>query len=490
MLFNSFQFLAFFPVVLIGYFVIPNKIKYIWMLIASYYFYMCWNPSYALLILTVTGVTYICGMVIDKSRKYTTRRFVLILGILFPVGILLYFKYFTFLMQNVNRILNLINQKEINLWMDVLLPVGISFYTFQSISYIVDIYRGNLTAEKNFLKYALYIAFFPQLVAGPIERPGSLLKQISDIPKMKLWDYDRITNGMVFMLYGYFLKMVLADRLALIVDVIFMNYNELCWTSLVLGAVSFSIQIYCDFASYSAIAIGAAQIMGIVLMENFNGPYLAVSLKDFWSRWHISLSTWLRDYLYIPLGGNRCTGYKRDINLMITFLVSGFWHGAAWKYIIWGSMHGFFRIVETETKQLRKRIRRKIGMREKCISYKLLRVTEVFLIVTLTWIFFRANSIWDALHYIKRIVWLSEGGVWRQFIEMENLEIYIVLLAIAILFLCDLAKELTGERMDVLLNKQNLYFKWGVLLVEIIMILVFGVYGVNVELEPFIYFQF
>lgn len=490
MLFNSFQFLVFFPVVLIGYFLVPNKVKYIWLLLASYYFYMCWNPSYALLILIVTGVTYICGMVIDKSKKYTTRRFVLILGILFPVGILLYFKYFTFLMRNVNRILNLINLKEINLWMGVLLPVGISFYTFQSISYVVDIYRGNLPAEKNILKYALYIAFFPQLVAGPIERPGNLLKQISNIPKIKLWDYDRITNGMIFMLYGYFLKMVIADRLALIVDAVFTNYNELCWTSLILGAVSFAIQIYCDFASYSAIAIGASQIMGIVLMENFNSPYFAVSLKDFWNRWHISLSTWLRDYIYIPLGGSKCAGYKRDINLMVTFLVSGFWHGAAWKYIIWGGIHGFLRIVETETKQLRRRISRKIGIKERCISYKILCSAEVFLTVTLAWIFFRSNSAQDALHYIKRIFWLSGGVGWRQFIQIENLEIYVVVLAVVMLFLCDLAKELTGERIDVLLNRQNLYFKWGVLLIGIIMILVFGVYGVNVELEPFIYFQF
>ena len=333
MLFNSFQFLIFFPIVLIVYYVLPNKIKYFWLLVASYYFYMCWNAKYALLILASTIITYISGLLIDKVKnsdkteksKDTLKKWVVAGSFITNLGILFYFKYINFTLNIITQVLGKVHIQLNAPVFDIILPVGISFYTFQALSYTMDVYRGEIYAEKNFFRYALFVSFFPQLVAGPIERSKNLLKQLA-VPKK--FDFVKARDGFLLMIWGYFLKVVLADRIAIFVDTVYGDYQTFNGWYIAVATILFAVQIYCDFAGYSTIAMGAAEILGIDLMENFDAPYLSASVADFWRRWHISLTSWFKDYLYIPLGGSRKGKVRKYINKLIVFLVSGLWHGA------------------------------------------------------------------------------------------------------------------------------------------------------------------
>lgn len=313
MLFNSIQFLVFLPVVLIIYYILPDKIKYIWLLASSYYFYMCWNIQYALLILFSTAVTYFCAILLEKfkSMKYDKKTLILrkkicvALSCILNLGVLFFFKYFDFAFENLNRILVYVfNFQFSKPQFDVLLPVGISFYTFQAIGYTIDVYRGQIYAEKNFFRYALFVSFFPQLVAGPIERSKNLLKQLAVPAKL---EFDNLRDGLLLMLWGFFLKVVLADRIAIFVDTVYGGIEQYVGYYFIVATLLFAIQIYCDFSGYSVIAMGAAKMLGINLMINFDAPYLSKTTSEFWRRWHISLSSWFKDYLYIPLGG----GYER-----------------------------------------------------------------------------------------------------------------------------------------------------------------------------------
>jgi len=307
MLFNTVDYIVFFLAVVCVYFILPKKVRYIWLLAVSYYFYMNWNTKYVILLLISTGVTYGSGLLISQfKRNQKNARMVVAVSFIINIGMLVFFKYSRFLTGNLNRVLNLAGRQPLCLAWDFALPVGISFYVFQALSYTVDVYKQKIAPEHNFLKYALFVSFFPQLVAGPIERSGNLLGQIRNIPQNSCLNYRRITNGLIVMLWGFFMKMVIADRIAVFVDRVFDQYYLYGTVELVLAAIGFAIQIYCDFAGYSTIAVGSAQVLGFTLMENFKTPYFAVSVKDFWRRWHISLSTWFRDYLYFPLGG----GYK------------------------------------------------------------------------------------------------------------------------------------------------------------------------------------
>ncbi len=342
MLFNSIAFMVFFPIVLSIYFIIPRKLRCIWMLVASYFFYMSWNPQYAILIALSTVLTYISGILMDrcnlsKCKKSDLRKKVILISCLIVnLAILAIFKYGNFFLESLHALLQAFGIGMVNRRLDLLLPVGISFYTFQALGYSIDVYRGDIAAEKNLLRYALFVSFFPQLVAGPIERSENLLRQIREMERMHLWNAKRITSGAILMVWGLFLKMVIADRISIPVDTVFNNYYIYGSTELCFAAVGFALQIYCDFNSYSLIAIGAAKIMGFTLMENFCAPYFAVSVKDFWRRWHISLSSWFKDYLYIPLGGGRKGKLSQAVNKMIVFSVSGLWHGADWSFIAWG----------------------------------------------------------------------------------------------------------------------------------------------------------
>ncbi|MEI0447999.1 MBOAT family O-acyltransferase [Brachyspira intermedia] len=491
MLFNSTEFMIFFPVTLILYWIFPNKYRYICLFIASYTFYMFWNPKYALLMGTSTVVTFLSGVLIEKLRY---KRTVVAFSFIINLAILIFFKYFDFLLQNINIVLSAFNIKLIEKPFDIILPVGISFYTFQALSYTIDVYRGEIKSEKNIIKYALFVSFFPQLVAGPIERSKNLLIQVDNLDKIKRFDYERITEGLLLMLFGYFQKMVIADRAAILVDTVFNSYYEYNSMALILAAVFFAIQIYCDFGSYSLIAIGTAKVMGINLMENFNTPYFARGIKEFWGRWHISLSTWFRDYLYIPLGGNRCSKFRKSFNILVTFLVSGLWHGANFTFIAWGAIHGIFHIIEELLKPIKEKYLNKFNVKTSAFSFLVLEIIITFIIVDLAWIFFRAETIHDALYYIHRIftridLWaLFDGTLYNLGLNIFEMNILIIGLFILISF--DLVKYIRKKSIFEFLNKQNLYFRWFVMLFLIFYIIIYGKYGVGFDPKQFIYFQF
>ncbi len=495
--FNSINFMIFFPVVLALYFVIPKALRQIWLLAASYYFYMSWNARYALLIAASTLITYVSGIAIERYRDSgrTGRRLTVLFSCLgINLGILLFFKYGNFLIASLDRGLELLHIGSVDQRFYFLLPVGISFYTFQALGYTIDVYRGDVRAETNLIRYALFVSFFPQLVAGPIERSKNLLSQMQNIAEIKLWNARRVTSGTILMIWGFFVKMVIADRAAVLVNTVFDNYRMYGSTELVLAAVFFALQIYCDFGSYSLIAIGAAKIMGFELMENFNTPYFACSIRDFWSRWHISLSTWFRDYLYIPLGGNRRGRVRKSVNIMIVFLASGLWHGADWSYVVWGGIHGAYQVIGDYLASFREKCIRKLRVNTACFSWKFLQTTVTFILVVFAWIFFRADSIGDAFHYIRRIwmrptPWvLFNGEIFT--LGLDRPEMNILLVSICMLGLVDLVRYRKKMTLDVFLMQQNLWFRGGIMIGLVVLIFVCGKYGVGFDPQQFIYFQF
>lgn len=494
MLFNSFEFLIFFPLVVLLYFIIPKKVRYIWLLIASYYFYMSWNAKYAVLIAISTVITWVSGICISKFKELWVKRTVVALSFVSNLGILFFFKYFDFAINNMNKLLVHTGLELVSNPFDIILPVGISFYTFQALSYTVDVYRGDVTPEKNPLRYALFVSFFPQLVAGPIERSKNLLSQLKRMDTEKLWDYNRAVEGFIQMLWGLFIKMVIADRISIFVDKIFTDIYAYGTIELVLGAVAFAIQIYCDFCGYSTIAIGAAKVMGFDLMENFNVPYFARNIRDFWRRWHISLSTWFRDYLYIPLGGNRCSKLRQYMNIMITFVVSGLWHGAAWTFVIWGALHGVYQVLGDLLKPIRERVTRWLHLDTETFSFKFGQVLITFTLTTFAWIFFRAGSMDEAIYYIERMV--TKWNPWVIFdqslysIGLDIVEMNVLLIALLCLLAVDLLKYIKNISLGKFLLKQNLCFRWVVMLGLIWVIFVYGKYGIDFDSAQFIYFDF
>ena len=498
MQFNSVNFMLYFPIVIGLYFVIPSKWRKMWLLLASYYFYMSWNAKYVLLIGTSTIATYICGLLLSKCMEEKAavwkKKTIIVSCMILNLGILAVFKYGNFMIDSVNAILKMFHMNVIDRKIDLLLPVGISFYTFQALGYIVDVYRGDVEAEKDFCRYALFVSFFPQLVAGPIERSKNLLNQMRGIEKIRLWNARRVTSGAILMVWGFFMKMVISDRIALLVNQVFDNYRVYGSTELILAALGFTIQIYCDFGSYSIIAIGAAKIMGFELMENFNTPYFARNIRDFWSRWHISLSTWFKDYLYIPLGGNRKGKWRKALNLMIVFLVSGLWHGARWNFVAWGGIHGLYQVIGDLTRHTKEKIIKRLQIKTECMSWKLLQTVITFSLVVFAWVFFRADSITDALYFIKRMLirqtpWaLFDGTIYT--LGLDATEMNILIFSIIVLLLVDLIKYRKKINLDEFLFEQNIWFEWLVLIVLIGMIFVFGEYGPAFDVQQFIYFQF
>lgn len=343
MLFNSIHYLFFFPVVMLLYFALPLRFRNGMLLIASYYFYMSWIPRYAVLILFSTASTYAAACLIDAMTSRRKRTAALAANIAVNLLILAVFKYSSFIVELTNAFLAGIGADANLAAPSLLLPVGISFYTFQSLGYSIDVYRRTIPHEKNFITYALFVSFFPQLVAGPIERATNLLPQFKEV---MTFEHDRAVNGMRRILVGMFKKVVVADFIAEFVNGSYAHFDELAGITLLLATVLFAVQIYCDFSGYSDIAIGSAEVLGFRLCNNFRTPYFSSSIGEFWSRWHISLSTWFRDYVYIPLGGNRVTPSRRCLNTFITFAISGLWHGAGLNFIAWGTVHGLYRVAE------------------------------------------------------------------------------------------------------------------------------------------------
>ena len=390
--FNSAEFLIFYPVVLLLHFLLPMKVRWIALLAVSYYFYMTWNPALIFLILFTTAVSWVCSLVIEKSQKKATQRLCLVVTLVICLGVLFFFKYYNFLASSVSALMTLFGAPSTDFTLNLILPVGISFYTFQTLSYAIDVYRGRIKTERHFGYYALFVSFFPQLVAGPIERPENLLPQLRT---KQYWNNADAAAGLKRMLVGFFKKVVVADLFAVYVNAVYNDVSNASAVSVILASVMFAVQIYCDFSGYTDIAIGCARVMGIRLMQNFDVPYTARSIKEFWNRWHISLSTWFRDYLYFPLGGSRCAKWKHLMNLMIVFLVSGLWHGAAWTFVIWGFLHGAYQVVGILTKNTREDLCKKLGINRETKAYHAWQTICTFVLVTFAWIFFRANSMAD-----------------------------------------------------------------------------------------------
>lgn len=496
MSFNSLDFLLFFPIVVLVYFIIPRKTRWIWLLISSYYFYMSWNPRYAVLIAASTIITYLCGILIEKEQlKHKgnvnqKKKMWMALCLLLNLSILFFFKYFNFASSSINTLLTVFNIQAGPARFNVLLPVGISFYTFQAIGYTMDVYRGEMKAERNIFKYALFISFFPQLVAGPIERSTNFIPQIS---KIHVFNYRRVKNGLLLMLWGFFLKIVIADRAAILVDQVYNNYTEHTGVALVIATFSFALQIYCDFSSYSTIAVGAAQVLGYRLMINFKEPYFAVSIADFWRRWHISLSTWFKDYLYIPLGGNRVSRMKKYRNLMAVFLISGLWHGAGWTYIIWGFLHGIYQITGDCLRPLKEKTEEKWKINRASLGYKLSKIIPTLLLVNFAWIFFRADNLTMAIEVVKKIflqfdfTQLNMDYITGLGLDGRNL-FYLILSLFILLFVS--VCHYNNIHIRVWIEKQQLWFRWSFYYAMIFSILIFGVLGIAYETSPFLYFQF
>ena len=492
--FNSVQFLIFFPIVVALYYLIPRKLKCVWLLVASYYFYMCWNIKYALLIAVSTLITYGAGLLLNGTANRRKRKLIVALSLVANLGILVFFKYFGFILTNINHITGLFGMEAVNNPFDFLLPVGISFYTFQALGYTIDVYRGEIAAEKNIVKYALFVSFFPQLVAGPIERSRNLLSQINRVSSKKEFDYKKFVTGFSMMVWGLFEKVVIADRISIFVDGVFSSLQAVGTVETLLAAFGFAIQIYCDFGGYSAIAIGAANVMGFDLMENFNAPYLSSSISDFWHRWHISLSTWFRDYLYIPLGGNRCSKIRKYFNIMVTFIVSGLWHGAAWTYVLWGMIHGAYQVIGDALMPLRKKVTKALKVDTDTFSYNFGRIIITFILTSLAWVPFRAASMGDVLLYFKDM--FTRPNLWILFDEgmfafgLTRQETTILTLAILLMIVVDLLKYFKNETLGAFLYRQNLWFRWLVLIMLIVACVVFGKYGIDFDSSQFIYFRF
>jgi D-alanyl-lipoteichoic acid acyltransferase DltB (MBOAT superfamily) len=474
----------------------PKRLRRLWLLIASYYFYMGWNAKYALLILTSTVVTYTCGILIDRtSKNYKGRRkLYFVASLLINLGILVFFKYFYFLHDTVATVLSIFGINLSASKLDILLPVGISFYTFQALGYTIDVYRGDVKAEKNFIRYALFVSFFPQLVAGPIERSGNLLCQIEKISHEKSWDFDRVTRGLLLMLWGFFMKLVIADRAAVLVNQVYGIYYMFNGVALSIAAIMFAIQIYCDFASYSTIAVGAAKILGIELMANFKAPFFSRNTAEIWRRWHISLSSWFRDYLYIPLGGSRCSKQRKYFNNLVTFAVSGLWHGASWNYVVWGLLQSVFIIIGDITKPIKEQFNKRFNVRVKTFGYQFVQGLITFLLFVFSFIFFRSETIKDAVYYIQRM--FTTYDIWSLFndsiftLGLDRKEMHVLITGIIVLIIVDAYYVVKNKFFDSLVKEQCLAIQYIIVAVILVMVIVFGVYGEGYDATQFIYFQF
>lgn len=471
------------------YFMLPHKYRWFLLLAASCIFYMAFIPVYILILGFTIVIDYFAGIYIEKFRatksQLYTKRF-LIASIIANVSVLAVFKYYNFFIDNIKAITDSLGWHCNYYHLSILLPIGLSFHTFQAMSYTIEVYRGNQKSEKHFGIYSLYVMFYPQLVAGPIERPQNMLHQFKEEKK---FDYNNVKNGLLLMLWGLFKKVVIADRLATFVEPVFNNPHSYSAITLLIAAVFFSYQIFCDFSGYSDIALGAAQVMGFKLMKNFDRPYHSKSIGEFWKRWHISLSTWFKDYLYIPLGGNRVATISRlYFNTLVVFLVSGFWHGANWTFIVWGALHGLFLILSL----LKKRLFKKTIFKENKLG-NTLNIASTFILVTLAWIFFRAKSVSDGLYILKSIclkTWkeLSIIASKHRFdFEIVGFNKIDLLISIALILFLELI-HIVQSKIDIkgTLSAKPIYIRWLAYYSIVLVIIFFGVF----EKREFIYFQF
>ena len=483
MLFNSIEYLLFFPIITLIYFIIPQlKPRIYFLLLASYVFYMCWNPVYIILILVSTIVAYFVGVKMNSTEEDRQRDYLLLLSLLTNLGILFYFKYYNFLAENVQILLELFTTEWIVPPHSFLLPVGISFFTFQTLSYTIDVYNEKQLPEKDFPTFALYVCFFPQLVAGPIERATNFLPQL----KTKFqFDYVRITHGLRMILWGLFKKVVIADRLAIFVDLVFSEPQSKSGLLCIVAALFFVFQVYCDFSAYTDIAIGSAKILGFKLMDNFSGPFYSKNMTEFWRRWHISLSTWIRDYVFLPLNLFFRNYRKKAIIIasLLSFTIFGFWHGANWNYVIWGSLQGIAIVVETSFINTKTAIKKKTNN----LLYSALSLFLTFSFFTFSMIIFRSADLSSANLYIMNIFSFNDNYLNISLFTNDLKYRFDYLLSLSLIAILLYTHWLEyNKTLYIRFKRLPAIWRWLIYILLIIMIFNFGV----VEEIPFIYFQF
>ena len=480
MLFNSFKFLLFFPFVTLIYFLVPHRFRWLWLLGMSCVFYMAFVPIYILILAFTIVIDYIAGIMIERATSKQKKPF-LILSLIANIGVLAFFKYYNFFTENINSVFHFAGTDFSVPFLNIILPIGLSFHTFQAMSYTIEVYRGNQRAEKHFGIYALYVMFYPQLVAGPIERPQHMLHQFH---AKHFFDSEKVISGLRQMLWGFFKKTVIADRLGIYVDAVYLNYNDYSGLNLFIATIFFALQIYADFSAYSDIALGSARVMGFDLMVNFNRPYASKSITEFWRRWHISLSSWFNDYLFQPLTIATRNWGKWGIAfaLFLTFFLAGFWHGAGWTFIIYGSLHGLALVYEFFTKKIRKKISKKIPS----VIYNPASMLLTFLFVSMAMIFFRAKNIDVALTVFGKIF---SANVFKNFIPQIDIDYtlygyYSIVIAISSLIFMFYTEKKTDNQLEYFQpnRMQDIIFSSVVLT----LILCFGVFNQTM----FIYFQF
>lgn len=475
MIFNSFNFLIAFPLLFMLYYAIPAKRqawRNVYLLAVSYLLYMNFKPAYAVILLGVTAITYAAARIVEKRKNLSGGvKNILIAGVLLTLLPLLVFKYYNFINTSCMSLLSEVGLRFELPGLNWAVPMGISFFTFQALSYLWDVYYGKMKAERNFLHYALYVSFFPSIVSGPINKASLILPQIKAL--RPYFDYSKAVAGLKCMLWGMFMKVVVADRVALYVDTVLPRYENYSGLSCFAASLLYSVQIYADFAGYSLMAIGVGKLLGFELTENFRRPYLSYSVTDFWRRWHISLSTWLKDYVYIPLGGSRCSRLRNYWNIIVTFLVSGIWHGANWTFIVWGLWHGVFQVVEKALNQ------------QKCrygAFGKTVKIIITFLLVNFAWIFFRMPTLGEACGVIGRIF---DFNWWGGLYLPEKTNTLFIVMGVAMLAVKDLADEYRPGGLR-LMDSRHTVVRWAAYLFLTVLVLLTGVFDAG----QFIYANF
>ncbi len=496
MLFISIQFFFFFIIVTSLYFVLPHKYRWFLLLAASCYFYMAFVPIYILILGFTIVIDYFAGRFIEQAEG-KRRKIFLVCSLVANIGVLAVFKYYNFINYNFNFLLHGFGTNGPLPYLKILLPIGLSFHTFQAMSYTIEVYRRNQKAERHFGIYSLYVMFYPQLVAGPIERPQNLLHQFRESHS---FDYDRVTSGIRLMVWGVFKKVVIADRLAIVVDQVYSDPHTYGSPRLIIATFFFCYQVYCDFSGYSDIAIGAARVMGFKLMMNFNNPFHAKSQTELWTRWHISLSSWFRDYLFIPLGGSRVKIPRLFFNIMVVFLISGLWHGANWTYVIFGGLYGFYMVFGLATKKIRDTINEKIPF----LKLPILSILTTFALFAFAVIFFRSENISTAFYIVKTIFTgipdaihsifghpqinqLGKSGAVLPNQGLSSIEIINLIMGFSVIILLETVQILQVKfDLKSYLLKLPLLYRWSLYLIAFYMIAFLGVF----VHRQFIYYQF
>ncbi len=479
MIFNSFQFLWLFPLIFLGYYGLSNlpllkdetkhRVTNLALIIVSYGLYMQWKPAYALILLGVTAITYLSALLITKKQAFGKKKYIIFFCALLSLVPLLIFKYYNFINESIGSLMSSVGIATSMPGLNWAIPIGISFFTFQAVGYLFDVYYKRIEAERNWWDYMLFVCFFPQILSGPISKAKALLPQIKT---NRSFNYNQAVAGLKFLLWGMFLKVVMADRLGLYVDTVFNNWQYNSGVSCLVASFAYSFQIYGDFAGYSLMAVGVGQLMGFELINNFNRPYFSVSVTDFWRRWHISLSTWLKDYVYIPLGGSRCSKVHNYVNILVTFIVSGIWHGANWTFIVWGVLHGVFQVIE-----------KALGL-QKCESNKFLvrlpRILVTFILINFLWTIFRMPTITDAIGVIVRM-FTQHGSL----LIPSNKDVLFSFMSVGMVVLSELLHEFAPSKF-AMLNNKRIGVRWLTYLALVVIIMLAGVF----DSSQFIYVSF